>query len=249
MNASGKCGSSTASTLWLHNFLLMQRMRETYSDTIEGMVPVSFFMRYAHRRILGLTLCLCCALFVQLRAEAQIESAWDTARVWTDFEEALVRPERVQRLDLTKEKWKAVDHRLRRFRNLHELILDKNRLDSLPPWISEFQSLERLSIRGNRLTEVPLGILGLEALRELDLSDNMIAGIPEDIDALTRLERLLLWSNVIGHFPPSLSHLDALTELDLLNNEMSVDEQIWVRELLPGRMLHFSPPCRCDFDD
>ena len=91
--------------------------------------------------------------------------------------------------------------------------------------------------------------LNLSNLRELDLSDNEIEGIPEDIDALVKLERLLLWSNVIGHFPPSLSHLAFLEELDLLNNEMSVDEQIWVRELLPGRRLSFSPPCQCQFDD
>ena len=63
------------------------------------------------------------------------------------------------------------------------------------------------------------------------------------------LERLILWSNMIGHFPPSLSRLERLGELDLLHNEMSVDEQIWVRELLPDATLHFSEPCRCRFDD
>ncbi|MEC8758302.1 MAG: hypothetical protein VXX70_02030, partial [Bacteroidota bacterium] len=61
--------------------------------------------------------------------------------------------------------------------------------------------------------------------------------------------RLILWSNMIGHFPPSLSRLERLGELDLLHNEMSVDEQIWVRELLPDATLHFSEPCRCRFDD
>ena len=115
--------------------------------------------------------------------------------------------------------------------------------------MAEFEHLERLSIRSNKLTQISESLLGLSNLRELDLSDNEIEGIPEDIDALTKLERLLLWSNVIGHFPPSLSQLEFLKELDLLNNEMSVDEQIWVRELLPGRRLSFSPPCQCQFDD
>ena len=80
-------------------------------------------------------------------ATAQLEATWDTARVWTDFEAALQRPERVLRLDLTRSKWKEVDHRLRRFRNLHELVLDRNRIDTLPDWLGELQTVERLSIR------------------------------------------------------------------------------------------------------
>ena len=180
---------------------------------------------------------------------AQSPPTWDTARVWTDFEAASQRPELVLRLDLTRQKWKQVDHRLRRFRQLRELTLDRNKLDSLPPWFGELTTLEHLSIRSNVLTNIPECLLQLDSLRVLDLSDNMIEGIPEDIDALAALERLILWSNVVGHFPPSLSQLEHLIELDLLNNEMSVDEQIWVRELLPGRTLSFSPPCRCQFDD
>lgn len=174
---------------------------------------------------------------------------WDTAQVWTDFEAALQRPEQVWRLDLSRSKWKEVDHRLRRFRYLREIVLDKNKIDSLPPWIGEFEHLERLSIKANRLTRFSTALLDLSNLRELNLADNMIDGIPEDIDALAKLERLILWSNVIGHFPPSLSRLEYLEELDLLHNEMSTDEQIWVRELLPGRQLQFSPPCQCQFDD
>lgn len=183
------------------------------------------------------------------RPPASETVGWDTAQVWTDFEAALQRPEQVWRLDLSRNKWKKVDHRLRRFRYLREIILDKNKIDSLPPWMGEFQYLERLSIKANRLTRFSTALLDLSNLRELNLADNMIDGIPEDIDALAKLERLILWSNVIGHFPPSLSRLEYLQELDLLHNEMSTDEQIWVRELLPGRRLQFSPPCQCQFDD
>ena len=53
---------------------------------------------------------------------------------------------------------------------------------------------------------------------------------------------------MIGHFP-FLEPPRTTGELDLLHNEMSVDEQIWVRELLPDATLHFSEPCRCRFDD
>ena len=118
------------------------------------------------------------------QAWSQLTSTWDTARVWTNFEDALQRPERVLRLDLTKQKWKEFDHRLRRFRQLRELILDRNRIDSIPPWISEFQHLERLSMRSNKLHSIPPDLLEVGTLRGLDLADNEIEGIPEDIDHL-----------------------------------------------------------------
>ena len=188
-------------------------------------------------------------LLAVVPATAQLEATWGTARVWTDFEAALQRPERVLRLDLTRSKGKEVAHRLRRFRNLHELVLDRNRIDTLPDWLGELPTLERLRLQANRIRTIPPSLLALNALRELNLADNEIEGIPEDIDALENLERLILWSNMIGHFPPSLSRLERLGELDLLHNELSVDEQIWVRELFPDATLHFSEPCRCRCDD
>ena len=63
------------------------------------------------------------------------QAGWDTARVWTDFDAALQRPERVLRLDLTRSKWKEVDHRLRRFQHLRELVLDRNKIDTIPTWL------------------------------------------------------------------------------------------------------------------
>ena len=213
------------------------------------MTRVDLKMNQLLLRTVGIAFAVLLCCLSPMKGAGQSNIPWDTAKVWTDYEAALQRPERVWRLDLSKQKWKAVDIRLRRFRQLREIVLDKNKIDSLPPWMAEFEHLERLSIRSNKLTQISESLLRLSNLRELDLSDNEIEGIPEDIDALTKLERLLLWSNVIGHFPPSLSQLEFLKELDLLNNEMSVDEQIWVRELLPGRRLSFSPPCQCQFDD
>ena len=113
------------------------------------MMAVEFTMARSPLRILGLILSLAWAMGSSAQAD------WDTARVWTDFEAALQRPERVLRLNLTRAKWKEVDHRLRRFRNLRELVLDKNRIDTLPPWMGELQTVERLSVRSNRIRTIP----------------------------------------------------------------------------------------------
>ena len=150
------------------------------------MTRVDLKMNRLLLRTLGIAfgVLLCC--LSPMKGAGQSNIPWDTAKVWTDYEAALQRPERVWRLDLSKQKWKAVDIRLRRFRQLREIVLDKNKIDSLPPWMAEFEHLERLSIRSNKLTQISESLLGLSNLRELDLSDNEIEGIPEDIDALTK---------------------------------------------------------------
>ena len=67
-------------------------------------------------------------------------------------------------------------------------------------------------------------------------------GFPRTLTPWPNSNGLLLWSNVIGHFPPSLSHLEFLQELDLLNNEMSVDEQIMGPGTAPWAAVCLSVP-------
>jgi hypothetical protein len=212
-------------------------------------VPTPMISRTHHRAFPIMAFALALGFWLCMPVHSFGQADWDTAKVWTDFEAALQRPENVLRLDLSRSKLKVLDHRLQRFQYLRELNLDKNKIDTLPNWIGSLSTLERLSIRSNRLRTIPPAMLQLYALKELDLADNEIEGIPEDIDHMVSLEKLILWSNVVGHFPPSLSRLEHLVELDLLHNEMSVDEQIWVREILPKAKLHFSAPCQCQFDD
>ena len=212
-------------------------------------VPPPMESRTHHRALPIMAFVLALGFWLWMPVHSLGQADWDTAKVWTDFEAALQRPENVLRLDLSRSKLKALDHRLQRFQYLRELNLDKNKIDTLPNWIGSLSTLERLSIRSNRLRSIPPAMLQLYALKELDLADNEIEGIPEDIDHMVSLEKLILWSNVVGHFPPSLSRLEHLVELDLLHNEMSFDEQIWVREILPQAKLHFSAPCQCQFDD
>ena len=103
------------------------------------MAPVNLQMTRLLTSALGMACAVVCLFLSPHHVSAQSSTPWDTARVWTDYEAALQRPERVWRLDLTKQKWKEVDVRLRRFRQLREIVLDKNKIDSLPPWIGGFE--------------------------------------------------------------------------------------------------------------
>ena len=77
----------------------------------------------------------------------------------------------------------------------------------------------------------------------------MIDAIPIDIDQLDHLEWLGLWSNVIRDFPASLGDMISLKVLDILYNDMTFEEQSWLKELLPGIIIEMSEPCQCNFDE
>jgi riboflavin kinase/FMN adenylyltransferase len=175
--------------------------------------------------------------------------SWDTARVYTNFEQAIARPERVIRLDLTRDKLRELDPRIGRFSQLRELVLDRNKLDALPQELRFVQTLERISVSSNRLESFPQVLLELQGLREIDLSDNEIEDIPLNIDRISRLERLILWGNIIANFPATLSSIDSFTHLDLLHNEMTRVEQEFLKTLLPDVHIELSPPCLCNFEN
>ena len=174
------------------------------------------------------------------------QAGWDTARVWTDFEEALQRPERGFGSTSPGPNGRNLTTGCAGSASSANSSSTATGLTPCPIG-SANSTLERLSLQANRIRTIPFPFW-LTELRDLNLADNEVQGIPEDIDALVHLERLILWSNMIGHypFPEPAEHL---VELDLLHNEMSVDEQTWVQELLPNATLHFSEPCRCRFDD
>lgn len=179
------------------------------------------------------------------------DSTWIGAPVYTSMKEALAveDPTTIYRLDLSRQRLRAVPGELARFTQLRELRLDRNKLDSLPPFLADFSHLELFSAEENELSAFPAAMWNWPQLRELHLGNNWIASIPIDIDALDQLEVLSLWSNVIGTFPVSLSELPKLRQLDLLNNDMTAEEQELLRIWLPDVELIMSEPCRCEFED
>ena len=190
-------------------------------------------------------------LFVFSQASAQDEAPV-TNEVYKSLKDAIIAQENgieVVHLDLKREKLEIVPLEITQFTHLKTLILDKNSISEIPNWFTNFTELEVLSICRNNLEEFPPVILELSNLRTLKLGDNLISEIPIDIDKLENLESLWLWSNIIRKYPASLSDLKKLKYLDLLYNDMTYEEQVWLRELLGDVVIELSDPCTCEFDE
>jgi hypothetical protein len=185
-------------------------------------------------------------LFLFSRLSAQ------TTLVHTSLEKAVAAENSgtpVLALDLSKDKLTDIPEEIREFKSLEKLILNKNKLDSLPVWLKELKHLNYIQADKNLFETFPPVLLEMDSLRVIKLGDNMIDAIPIDIDQLDHLEWLGLWSNVIRDFPASLGDLISLKVLDILYNDMTFEEQSWLKELLPGIIIEMSEPCRCNFDE
>ena len=179
------------------------------------------------------------------------DSSWERAPVYRSLKKALAveDPTTSYRLDLSRQRLSQVPPEIEAFTSLRELVLDRNKLKDLPDFLSNFIHLEIFSAEENELPAFPASMWSWPSLRILRLGDNWIEAIPMDIDALKHLEILSVWSNVIGVFPVSLSELPELKQLDLLNNDMTAEEQELLRIWLPDVDVVMSQPCRCEFED
>jgi Leucine-rich repeat (LRR) protein len=195
-----------------------------------------------------MTLFFTLATFVS-GAQALTPEQVDTAKVYRSLEKALQHPDRVYRLDLTRQKLKEVPKEVFLLPYLHELILDRNKIEVIPQDINKLSYLQHLSITRNELTEVPNEICALTKLRVLNLGENYIEELPQDMDRMVELRELILWSNMLGELPFSLVLLEHLEHIDLLHNEMNAEEQRVIRDMLPNSRIELSTPCICNFDD
>ncbi|MBK7943600.1 MAG: leucine-rich repeat domain-containing protein [Flavobacteriales bacterium] len=87
------------------------------------------------------------------------QSTLDTVRTYRSLERALAEPMQVYRLDLSKQKLKAVPEELRRLPNLNALDLGRNKLKELPAWFTDLAHLQELTLSGNKLVAFPEVIL------------------------------------------------------------------------------------------
>lgn len=169
----------------------------------------------------------------------------DTARVYTELEEALIDPSKVYRLHLTRARFKEFPHDIFRMTNLNELKLDRNRIASIPKEIAELKYLQHLSISRNALEDLDTNLCNLTNLTYLNVSDNFITHISDDVQDLQNLETLILWMNPVEEIPTEIGMLEKLRELDLLHIDLNAEEQDLLRNILPNCNIHFSPPCNC----
>lgn len=187
-------------------------------------------------------------ILVSLSADAQepLDSlSLSLQRTYRSYGEAVIYPDSVYILDLSRQKRKVVPDEIRRFRNLQVLKLSRNNLKELPEWIGEFPMLEHLDLSNNSLGALPPSIGNLQHLKFLGLNRNVITTLPPEAGRLKRLEVLELWDNEVDSLPDDIRLLNSLRTLELRGILFSEQEQAHIRSLLPETDVLFSPSCLC----
>ena len=94
---------------------------------------------------------------------------------------ALSEPEKVYKLDLSKNYLKKLPPKFFELKNLQVLILSVNPLTELPENISSLKNLQVLSLSTGLLKKIPASIGKLENLAALSLAKNPLTGLPKEL--------------------------------------------------------------------
>lgn len=166
-------------------------------------------------------------------------------KVFRNLGDALLKPDSVFKLDLSKQKRKEVPEQIRQFKNLQVLKLSKNNLTEIPEWIGEFKNLQVLDLSYNKLKAIPSGIGNCRQLVFLGLNRNLIETLPREIGNLKALEVIEMWDNEVQYLPEEIKSLSSLRIFELRGILFSQQEQDQIRMLLPDTEVLFSPSCNC----
>ena len=157
------------------------------------------------------------------------------------LERALVYPEHITKLNLTRAGIKELPPKVGGLTNLEVLKMYKNRLTDLPVEIGEMESLRRLVLSGNNLESIPAEIGQLQNLEYLSLRYNELTKIPSEIGNLSALKVLDLRNNKIEELPASIGNLKNLQSLYLDYNELeAIPPQIGQMENLKFLYISFN---------
>ena len=172
---------------------------------------------------------------------------WESQKIKKNLEIALKNKQCDFRLDLSRQKLKAVPPEIFQFTELRELNLSSNKISIFPPEIKVFTHLAALNFSNNKIVEVPVEIGTLKHLKTIHINRNEITTLPQETGQLTKLEILDMWSNELDSLPSSIQHLKRLKVLELRNIIIPDPEQARIKELLPHTTINFSPSCNCKY--
>lgn len=162
------------------------------------------------------------------------------------YEEAILNPEKVYKLDLRKHKLNELPE-LKQFPNLQWLTLSRNKITEIPEEIFQLTKLQYLDLSKNKIDLIPKEIGNLIHLKKLYLNQNNISSLPPQIGRLINLEFLDLWDNEISVLPDEIAAMKSLKTLDLRNILINDEEQKKISSLLPNTKIFFSPGCNCKY--
>ncbi len=170
----------------------------------------------------------------------------DSSFIYRSLSEALVHPENVYRLNLSKSKLDSFPDDIFLLKNLVELDISKNNIEELPDRIGELKNLRILRAGNNHLVHLPESIGQLQNLEVLSLNRNVIVDLPHTIGQLQNLQVLELWDNEIESLPEELGDLNNLKVLELRGIIFTDEEQHHIDSLITkSAKIHMSPSCNC----
>ncbi|MEO8147903.1 MAG: leucine-rich repeat domain-containing protein [Bacteroidia bacterium] len=191
---------------------------------------------------------LFCFLLCQLpTANCQLLDSAALAQQKTFFslQDALLKPDSVFKLNLSKKKLKEVPPQVFQFKNLQVLNLSKNSLKEIPPQIGQLKNLQNFNAASNNLKRIPPEIGSLINLVHINFNRNLIEAIPFEIGNLSNLEIFEMWDNELDTIPDEIKNLHNLRVLELRGILFSEEDQRYVKKLLPNCKVYFSPSCAC----
>lgn len=185
---------------------------------------------------------------VSLRTNAQeTELVYDdTNYIYRSLTEALVNPEKVYRLNLSRQKLDSFPDKIFLFKNLLELDLSRNRIEEIPPEIGTLVHLTKLNLANNKLVHLPKEIGELRDLVNFGLNRNVLEDLPSSIGQLESLEVLELWDNELADIPDEISQLQNLKSVELRGILFTEEQQKRIDSLIvKSARVNMSPSCNC----
>lgn len=152
--------------------------------------------------------------------------------------EALKAGEKIDYVNLDRNKLKTFPPELLKLTGLKWLRLNRNSLSKLPD-LSALVNLRRIYLRENHFTSVPEELKNLPALTDIDLSGNPIRTIPDWLAAKKGLEGLSFNGTMVEKLPEDISAWKSLKQLQLGDLRLSPDEMKRIRQALPDTAIVF----------
>lgn len=170
----------------------------------------------------------------------------DTIYEFVSLEDALKNPDKVVRLNLSKQKLSEFPEDIFKFKNLEVLIMKKNKLKSIPSKIKSLDKLQFLDLEKNKLDSLPIELGELSNLKALIAGSNKLGELPMELHKLSQLKLIDIWGNPIDNLPVEFESLkNTLVELNMQSIFLNQEKADAIYELLPNTDVHIDSICNC----
>ncbi len=172
----------------------------------------------------------------------------DNGKTYTSLQDALMEPQKVYRLKLTKlPKCDSLPDEIFQLFELRELTIKNCRLFRLNSNINRLKHLRYLNLDKNKLLRLPNEICDLSELSMLIVSRNILETLPDNIYKLKNLSYIDAWGNPLYILPESISALkNSLNTLDLRQIPLTRTEYEKMEAQLPNTNIIITDICECE---